>query len=128
VDLLVGLVGASVAAYAFVAAYFAIVWLQRRQDVHYGIFVALCIALSEHSIARIASYRATTPEAAVTAARFGFVGLIGAFALSLHFAFRYAGLRDTRRWLLLVYVTAGAYEVFNARGILHDIAHLGAPR
>ncbi len=124
-DLLVGLVSSSVAIYAFVAAYFAIVWLQRRQDSHYGIFAMLCVALSQHSIARIACYRAPTPDAALAAARLGWVGLIIAFALVVHFAFRYARIKDARRWLLLVYVTAGAYEVFNARGLLHDVARLG---
>jgi signal transduction histidine kinase len=125
VDLLVGAVSTTVALYALLGAYFAITWLHRREETHFGIVALMCAAVLAYAVARVFCYRAATADDALAYARLGFVGLVAAFALLLHFALRFARVRDAKRWLLLVYVTAAAYEVFNARGLLYDLDRLG---
>ena len=125
-DLIAGVVGSSVAVYAAVGVFFLAVRLRRAADDEYGVFSVLCAALALLSAARIAETHATDPAELLSASRFGCVALIAGAVLLVHFALDYTRLPTRRAWLVFAYSSGAAYELLNARGLLHDVSALGA--
>ena len=62
----------------------------------------------------------------LSSSRFACVALIAATVLLVHFALDYARPASRRTWLVFAYSTGAAYELLNARGILHDVQALAA--
>ena len=123
-DLIAGVVSATIALYAFVGLFFLLVRLRRPEEGEYGIFAALCLALACEGGARVASVHAASAEEVLSASRLTCVALIAAFVLLCHFALEYARVKARQRWVLVPYVVGALYEVLNARGLLHDLGQL----
>ena len=125
-DLIAGVAGSTVAIYAAVGLFFLAVRIRRTADEEYGVFAVLCAALTFFSAARIAEGRAASPGELLSASRFACVALVAATVLLLHFALDYARPAARRPMLVFAYSAGAAYELLNARGMLHDIAALAA--
>jgi signal transduction histidine kinase len=124
VELIAGVVSATIALYAFVGFFFVAVRIRRPEENEYGVFGALCFALAAEAGARVAGLHAATPEEVLSAARLGCVALIASFVLLCHFAFEYARLKSRNRAVIVPYAVGAVFEVLNARGLLHDAARL----
>jgi signal transduction histidine kinase len=128
VDLLACLVSATAAVYLFASLFFAAAFVRRQADAEYGIFALMCLALAEHAAGSLLGGSTVSAEAALLGDRVGWVGLIAAFAMLVHFGIAYRGVKKPIRFLLPVYALAGVFEVLDARGMLHDVARLGEQR
>jgi signal transduction histidine kinase len=126
VDLIPGVVGSTVAIYAAIGLFFLAVRLRRPADEEYGVFAVLCAALAFLSAARVAEAHAANPADLLSASRFACVALVAATVLLFHFAVDYARPASRRAWLVFAYSTGAAYELLNARGLLHDVQALAA--
>jgi signal transduction histidine kinase len=127
VDLIAGVVGSTVTIYAAVGLFFLAVRLRHAASEEYGVFAVLCAALAFLSAARVAEAHANTPADLLSASRFTCVALIAATVLLVHFALDYARPPSRRAWLVFAYSTGAAYELLNARGLLHDVSALALP-
>jgi signal transduction histidine kinase len=142
VDLIAGVVGSTVAIYAAVGLFFLAVRLRHPADEEYGVFAVLCAALAFLSAARVTEAHAVAASLAtggtgaagaaganndlLSASRFTCVALVAATVLLVHFALDYARPSSRRAWLAFAYSTGAAYELLNARGMLHDVGAIGA--
>jgi signal transduction histidine kinase len=126
VDLIAGVVGATVAIHAAACLLFLAVRLRRREEEEYGAFAVLAAALACLSAARYAEWHATNAADLLASSRLGCVALIAAMVLLCHFALDYARPASRRAWLAFAYSTGAAYELLNARGVLHDVSALAA--
>ena len=127
-DLLACLLSATAAVYLFASLFFAFAFVRRQADAEYGIFALLCLALAEHAAGSLLSSGAVSSEATLLGDQVGWVGLIAGFAMLVHFGIAYRGVKQPMRFLVPVYGVAGLYELLDARGMLHDISHLGEQR
>ncbi len=125
-DLIAGVVGSAVAIYAAIGLFFLTVRLRRAADEEYGVFAVLCAALALLSAARVAEAHATNAPDLLSASRFACVALIASTVLLVHFALDYTHLPSRRAWLVFAYSSGAAYELLNARGLLHDVNALTA--
>ena len=123
-ELIAGVVSATIALYAFVGFFFVAIRIRRPEEGEYGVFGALCFALAAEAGARVAGLHAATPEEVLSAARLGCVALIAAFVLLCHFAFEYARIKSRNRAVIVPYAVGAVFEVLNARGLLHDTSRL----
>jgi signal transduction histidine kinase len=126
VDLIAGVAGSTIALYAAAGLFFLAVRLRQASDEEYGVFAVLCAALAFLAAARVSEARASTPVELLSSSRFACVALIAATVLLVHFALDYARPASRRTWLVFAYSTGAAYELLNARGILHDVQALAA--
>jgi signal transduction histidine kinase len=128
VDLIAGVAGSTVAIYAAVGIFFLAVRLRHAADEEYGVFAVLCAALAFLSAARVAENHAIGASGGanlrdvISASRFTCVALVAATVLLVHFALDYTRPTTRRAWLVFAYSTGAAYEVLNARGMLHDLS------
>jgi signal transduction histidine kinase len=121
VDLVAGVVGSTVAIYAAVGLFFLAVRLRRAADEEYGVFAVLCAALAFLAAARVAEGHANGAGDLLSASRFACVAQVATAVLLVHFALDYARPSSRRAWLLFAYSSGAAYELLNARGLLHDV-------
>lgn len=124
-DLLASAIAASAAVYVFASLFFAFAFLRRQADAEYGVFAVLCIALAENAAGTMLGMRAGSPHGALVGEQVGWVGLLAAFAMLVHFGLRYRGTRPDVRVLAPVYVAAAAFVALDARGMLHDASRVG---
>ncbi len=127
-DLLASAIAASAAIYVFASLFFAFAYIRRQADAEYGVFALLCLALAESAAGSMLGLHVSNANAALLGEQVGWVGLIAAFAMLVHFGLRYRGVRGGGKILAPVYAVAALFEIFDARGMLHDVARIGEHR
>ncbi len=126
-DLLAIVLGATAAAELLAALLFAFWFVRRPADREYGLASLLCLAACEHAVGSLLCARATDAAAALTADRVGWLGLLAALPVSVHFALAYRGIRPSWRAVVPGYAASAAFAALDVRGMLHE-PQLPVPR
>jgi len=128
VDLLASAVAASAAIYVFASLFFAFAFVRRQSESEHGVFALMCLALAESAAGALLGMRGGSARAVLLGEQVSWVGLVGAFAMLVHYGLHYRGVKNARVVLVPVYFVAAVLEALNARGLLHDVARVGEHR
>jgi signal transduction histidine kinase len=115
-EILAGAVGAWSVTHAALGMYFLFAFLLGRRERELLLFSVLCFALSIASFGGALDYLATNEAAHVRADVVTHAGYIIGAAVNVHFALAFGRVRERRRFAVVLYSVALAFEVVNATG------------
>lgn len=116
VPLMVGILGACVAAQIAVGVFFFMAYAAERREIEYLLFGLLCLAVATLAVGVTLSYATDWRVASLIGARLGAAGGVLAAALHAHFVLAYVRHRDAGRISAGVYALALAYGAIGLGG------------
>jgi signal transduction histidine kinase len=115
-EVLAGVVAAWSVTHAALGMYFLLAFLLGRRERELLLFAVLCFTFSVASFGHALDYLATTRPAHVRSDTITHAGYITGAAVNVHFALAFGRVRERRRFAVVLYSVALAFEVVNFTG------------